>query len=177
MDSFGNKAMRRWLVILGLVVALLAGVGLGVLSVYALIPKAVLPLPRLPDTAPWYPGLDIQKLADKASEANGRARGDPGHGAIGGNGHVHYTKSWTGPTDPKKVMDYLDGELRTFVSSKGGTKYSELQPQGAGAEFGWQLYWEFKVEGWRGWFNAWIVSGADNRFTLVIVMHAVEARW
>jgi hypothetical protein len=101
--------------------------------------------------------------------SRGGARGDPGHGAITANGHVRYTKSWTGPTDIKKVGDQLDAVLKAFVSSRKGTKYSEVRAQGAGAEFGWLLHWEFKVDGRSGWFNPWIVPGADNRFTLVIV--------
>ena len=72
---------------------------------------------------------------------------------------------------------YKGETLQVQVSSQGGTKYSELQPLGRGAEYGWHLYWEFKVAGWSGWFNAWIVPGADNHYTLVIVIHPDETNW
>ena len=75
------------------------------------------------------------------------------------------------------MIDFLEREFRSFVSNKGGTKYTQLDLLGPGGEYGVRLYCEFKVDGWSGWFNAWIVPGADNRFTLVITMHPVEVSW
>jgi hypothetical protein len=173
--------MRRWAVILGVFVSLLVGVGLGVFAVYALIPKAVLPLPKLPDTAPWYQALDIEMLAEKAAEAGGHQKQEPhldSVGAIRQDGHVQYSASWTGPTDAKEVMNYLDHGVKSFVSSKGGRRLnSALQPLGPGGDYGRRLSWEFEVEGWTGWLHAWIVPGPENRFTLVITVHPVAVKW
>src|SRR5262249_55591263 len=120
--------MKRVLLILGLVAALLAGGIVGVMAAYVLIPRGVLPLPRMPDTAPWYGwlarqppfnpddegrGEPIESLIERAAEAGGHKKTEPhldSGGAIRQDGHVQYSASWTGPTDPKKVMDYLDKE-------------------------------------------------------------------
>jgi hypothetical protein len=190
-----EESMKRLLVILGVVAAFLAGGLVGVVAAYVLIPRGVLPPPRMPDTAPWYGwlarqrpfnpndegrGEPIERLIERAAEAGGYKMTEPHLDSSGGirqDGHVQYSSSWTGPTDPKKVIDYLDKEVRSFVSSKGGRRLNSGLQLRLEGEYGFKLSWEFEVQGWTGWFHAWIVPGPANRFTLVITMHPLASKW